>query len=195
MSLSERERMALTQPAGGAPASTETGSAPPAGAASDVTFRLRETPGATAPELPPISVTAPERLSAEERYEDLGCIGRGGMGEVRRVRDRILGRVLAMKIQSSETRDATPDRARFLAEARLTAALQHPGIVPVHECGELADGRLWFTMKEVRGRTLGEVIAEAYAAGGGSSRPSRCGGRSTRSSASARPWRTRTAAA
>ncbi|CAN90839.1 MULTISPECIES: bifunctional serine/threonine-protein kinase/formylglycine-generating enzyme family protein [Sorangium] len=171
MSLSEREQMALTQPACGAPASGESGSAPPAGAASDVTFRLRETPCATAPELPPISVTAPERLSAEERYEDLGCIGRGGMGEVRRVRDRILGRVLAMKIQSSETRDATPDRARFLAEARLTAALQHPGIVPVHECGELADGRLWFTMKEVRGRTLGEVIAEAYAAGGGSLSP------------------------
>ncbi|WP_233561127.1 serine/threonine-protein kinase, partial [Sorangium cellulosum] len=93
------------------------------------------------------------------------------MGEVRRVRDRIMGRVLAMKIQSTEACDATPDRARFLAEARLTAALQHPGIVPVHDCGALADGRLWFTMKEVRGRTLGDVIAEMYAAGGGSLSP------------------------
>ncbi|XXY45780.1 bifunctional serine/threonine-protein kinase/formylglycine-generating enzyme family protein [Sorangium sp. So ce269] len=167
MNRSQREEMERTQPAC-APAAAGPGETSPAGAASDVTFRLRVTPPSSSkPEPTPISVTAPERLSAEDRYEDLGCIGRGGMGEVRRVRDRIMGRVLAMKVQSPDARDAMPDRARFLAEARLTAALQHPGIVPVHECGALADGRLWFTMKEVRGRTLGEVIAEMYAAGGG----------------------------
>ena len=55
-------------------------------------------------------------------------------------------------------------RARFLTEARITAALQHPGIVAVHDQGELADGRLWFTMKEVRGRTLREVIDEVHGA-------------------------------
>ncbi|MGK3997031.1 SUMF1/EgtB/PvdO family nonheme iron enzyme [Sorangium sp. So ce1024] len=165
MNRSQREEMERTLTAC---VPGEAGDAPPACAASDVTFRLRETPPSpSSPEPSPISVTAPERLSAEERYEDLGCIGRGGMGEVRRVRDRIMGRVLAMKIQSAEARDAMPDRARFLAEARLTATLQHPGIVPVHDCGALADGRLWFTMKEVRGRTLGDVIAEMYAAGGG----------------------------
>ncbi|WP_437735007.1 bifunctional serine/threonine-protein kinase/formylglycine-generating enzyme family protein [Sorangium sp. So ce1335] len=169
MNRSQREELDRTLTAC-APAGT--GDAQPADAASDVTFRLRVTPPSPSSREPaPISVTAPERLSAEERYEDLGCIGRGGMGEVRRVRDRIMGRVLAMKVQSTETRDATPDRARFLAEARLTAALQHPGIVPVHDCGALADGRLWFTMKEVRGRTLGDVVAEMYAAGGGSLSP------------------------
>ncbi|WP_437288871.1 bifunctional serine/threonine-protein kinase/formylglycine-generating enzyme family protein [Sorangium sp. So ce406] len=171
MNRSQREEMERTKTAC-APAAAEPGGAPPADAATDVTFRLRVTPASpSSREPPPISVTAPERLSAEERYEDLGCIGRGGMGEVRRVRDRIMGRVLAMKVQSAEACDATPDRARFLAEARLTAALQHPGIVPVHDCGALADGRLWFTMKEVRGRTLGDVIAETYAAGGGSLSP------------------------
>ncbi|WP_434045547.1 MULTISPECIES: bifunctional serine/threonine-protein kinase/formylglycine-generating enzyme family protein [Sorangium] len=171
MNRSQREEMERTKTAC-APAAAAAGGASPADAATDVTFRLRVTPSSpSSREPPPISVTAPERLSAEERYEDLGCIGRGGMGEVRRVRDRIMGRVLAMKIQSTEACDATPDRARFLAEARLTAALQHPGIVPVHDCGALADGRLWFTMKEVRGRTLGDVIAEMYAAGGGSLSP------------------------
>ena len=57
-------------------------------------------------------------------------------------------------------------RARFLTEARITAGLQHPGIVAVHDQGELDDGRLWFTMKEVRGRTLREVIDEVHEAAG-----------------------------
>src|SRR6185503_904363 len=42
--------------------------------------------------------------------------------------------------------------------------LQHPGIVAIHDRGVLEDGRLWFTMREVRGRTLGEVIDEVHAA-------------------------------
>ena len=103
------------------------------------------------------------RLALGDRYEDLGRIARGGMGDVRRVRDRAMGRVLAMKLMPWEMLDSPRDRARFLAEARMTAALQHPGIIPVHDSGELPDGRLWFTMKEVRGRTLRAVIAELHA--------------------------------
>src|SRR4029079_7522061 len=53
----------------------------------------------------------------------------------------------------------------FLAEIELTAGLQHPGIVAVHDYGELEDGRLWFTMPEVRGRTFRAVIDEAFSAG------------------------------
>ncbi|AUX41614.1 protein kinase [Sorangium cellulosum] len=105
----------------------------------------------------------PAASSPWERFEDLGRIGRGGMGEVRRVRDRVMGRVLAMKILPPELSHEPGARARFLAEARLTACLQHPGIVPVHDCGALPDGRLWFTMKEVRGRTLGAFIRALHA--------------------------------
>ncbi len=97
-----------------------------------------------------------------DRYEDLGTIGRGGMGEVRRVRDRLLERTLAMKIVLPGL--GTLDRVRFLEEAQIAAQLQHPGIVPVHDFGELGDGRLWFTMKEVRGRTLAAVIDELHGA-------------------------------
>jgi serine/threonine protein kinase/formylglycine-generating enzyme required for sulfatase activity len=104
----------------------------------------------------------PNPPSITDRYEDLGLIGRGGMGEVRRVRDRSMDRVLAMKIQAAELAVSPPERARFFAEARVTATLQHPGIVPVHDCGELPDGRLWFTMPEVRGRTLSIAIEELH---------------------------------
>ncbi|AUX39104.1 protein kinase [Sorangium cellulosum] len=101
-----------------------------------------------------------------ERYEDLGRIAGGGSGEVRRVRDRLLDRVLAMKILHLEHARDPRLRARFSFEAEVTAQLQHPGIVAIHERGELEDGRLWFTMKEVRGRTLDWVIAEVHAAAG-----------------------------
>ncbi|MFO0588998.1 MAG: SUMF1/EgtB/PvdO family nonheme iron enzyme [Polyangiaceae bacterium] len=103
-------------------------------------------------------LSAPEAAWPWERYEDLGLLGRGGMGEVRLVRDRVLGRELAMKLLPPEIGDTESSRARFLAEARLTAQLQHPGIVPVYDCGALPDGLLWFTMMRVRGRTLGAVI-------------------------------------
>jgi formylglycine-generating enzyme required for sulfatase activity/tRNA A-37 threonylcarbamoyl transferase component Bud32 len=95
-----------------------------------------------------------------ERYEDLGAIARGGWGEVRRARDRVLERVVAVKILAREHVAADRIRARFLNEARVTASLEHPGIVPIHDRGVLEDGRPWFTMKEVRGRTLLEVMHE-----------------------------------
>src|SRR5262245_16340323 len=88
------------------------------------------------------------------RYEDLGAVAQGGFGEVRRVRDTLMGRVLAMKVLRREVSRVPSIRRRFLAEIQITAQLQHPGIVPVYEHGELRDGRLWYTMKEVRGTTL-----------------------------------------
>ncbi len=97
-----------------------------------------------------------------ERYLDLGPIGRGGMGDVRRVRDRRLDQVLAMKLIRWTLMDSARARQRFIREARVTARLQHPGIVSVHDVGELPDGRLWFTMREVRGRTLARVIRAVH---------------------------------
>jgi len=75
-------------------------------------------------------------------------------------------RELAMKLLRWEYIDDDRVRARFLAEAQITAKLQHPGIVAVHDRGELEDGRLWYTMKVVDGRTLGAVIHEVHAAAG-----------------------------
>jgi formylglycine-generating enzyme required for sulfatase activity len=53
--------------------------------------------------------------------------------------------------------------ARFLEEAQVTAQLDHPGIVPVHELGLAEDGRVYFTMKLVKGRDLEKVFALAFA--------------------------------
>ena len=101
-----------------------------------------------------------QRVVWAERYVDEGPLGEGGMGEVRRVWDRHLERPVAMKIIHSARLEKADARQRFLAEARLTAGLQHPGIVAVHDLGTLDDGRLWFTMREVRGRTLAALLED-----------------------------------
>lgn len=100
------------------------------------------------------------------RYLDQGRIAAGSFGEVRRVHDTVLDRVVAMKLLRADVAGAAQSEARFLAETKLTAGLEHPGIIAVHDGGRLDDGRLWFTMREVRGRTLGDVIAEVHAAAG-----------------------------
>ena len=86
-------------------------------------------------------------------FEDLGLLGMGGLGEVRKVRDISLGRSVAMKLLHEEYHHNEAIVARFIEEAQVTAQLQHPGIAPVHEIGRTRDGRLYFTMKEIRGRT------------------------------------------
>jgi serine/threonine protein kinase len=102
----------------------------------DVVARLREVA-----ELPDLTGT---------RYELVRELGRGGMGIVYEVRDAELQRNVAMKV-------ASEDWAR---EARIVAALEHPGIVPVHDGGTLADGRFFYTMKLVRGVRLDEWMKD-----------------------------------
>ncbi len=100
----------------------------------------------------------------DEQFEDLGPLGAGGMGEVRRVRERKLGRVLAMKVIQAKLLDDDAAHARFAEEARTTAWLEHPAIIPVHHVGRLPDGRLYYTMPVVRGRTLSEGVREVHEA-------------------------------
>jgi serine/threonine-protein kinase len=98
-------------------------------------------------------------------YELLARMGRGGMGEVFRGKDPALGRDLAVKVLQPKLCGDPDAEDRFLQEARITGALQHPNIVPVHNLGRLPDGRLYFTMKLVRGRTLADMLAEGVGAG------------------------------
>jgi WD40 repeat protein len=92
------------------------------------------------------------------RYQLGDEIARGGMGAVFRVRDANLDRDLAVKVMLADPKDRPDLASRFVAEAKLTAGLQHPGVVPVHEVGTLPDGRPFFAMKLVRGRTLAERL-------------------------------------
>ena len=87
---------------------------------------------------------------------------RGGMGEVFLAEDHELGREVALKRLGSRTARSE----RFLVEARVTGQLEHPGIVPVHDLGVDDEGRPFYIMKFVRGRTLKDLIAETHADGG-----------------------------
>jgi serine/threonine-protein kinase len=97
-------------------------------------------------------------VPAQEKYTVEAPIGRGGMGEVFLVMDKDLRRQVAMKILRHDAATGREARLHFLAEAQATSQLEHPGIPPVHDIGVAKDGRIYFTMKLVRGRTLREIV-------------------------------------
>jgi serine/threonine-protein kinase len=106
------------------------------------------------------SAPAADLTERAGRVRLLGEIARGGMGLVLRGHDPALGRELAVKVILPDHRDNPSSVRRFVDEARLAGQLQHPGIVPVYDVGQMADGRPFFAMKLIQGRTLAELLAE-----------------------------------
>jgi WD40 repeat protein len=100
---------------------------------------------------------ATNQVRDPERYHILCEHGRGGLGRVSRAHDRSLGRDVAIKELISPGRIG---ELRFLREALITARLEHPGIVPIHEAGRWPDGTPFYAMKLVAGRPLRDLIAE-----------------------------------
>ncbi len=92
-----------------------------------------------------------------ERYEQVCEHARGGLGRVVRAVDKRLGRTVAVK-EMLRGKPSPDHEARFLREALITARLEHPGIVPVHEAGRWPNGDPYYVMKLVEGRTLKELI-------------------------------------
>ena len=90
------------------------------------------------------------------RYEILGTLGRGGMATVYLAHDRELDREVALKVVDTVDSSAAA-RSRMQREARTIAALEHPGIVPVHDVGTLQDGRVFYAMQRVSGRRLDQL--------------------------------------
>lgn len=105
----------------------------------------------------PLRVDETPQFRSSDRYEIISEHGRGGLGRVSRAHDRNLGRAVAIKELISRSTQA---EARFLREATITARLEHPNIVPVHETGRWPDGTPFYAMKLVAGRSLRELIAE-----------------------------------
>lgn len=99
-----------------------------------------------------IRKTPQERLDIETRA------AAGGMGSIDIAVDRALDRRIALKTLHPHLRTSESTVRMFLREARLTALLDHPNIVPVYDIGERSDDHLYFAMKLVEGRTLSEVI-------------------------------------
>ncbi len=122
---------------------------------------LRESPGLRARESATAASTIdmPAPVGAfdqpADRFAELGELGRGGMGRVIDAYDRALGRSVAVKTIMST--DVT-DLARFEREAQITARLEHPGIVPIHDAGRDAEGKPYYVMRKVDGRPLSELV-------------------------------------
>jgi tRNA A-37 threonylcarbamoyl transferase component Bud32 len=90
-------------------------------------------------------------------YEIVGTVGRGGGGIVLKARDRRLDRHVALKILSGPD-DAL--RLRFEREMRITAKLQHAGVVPIHDTGLWGEDQPFYVMRLVEGQSLKQVLAE-----------------------------------
>jgi serine/threonine protein kinase len=109
-----------------------------------------------------LPAAAEELAPGEARYIVAEPLGEGGMGEVRLCHDEIVGRDVALKRMRSGFASRADLKARFLREARVQARIEHPSIVPVYDL-DVAAGTPFFTMKRVRGATLGEILARLHA--------------------------------
>jgi serine/threonine-protein kinase len=90
-------------------------------------------------------------------YEILAEIGRGGMGVVYKARHIRLDRIVALKMILAGAHASDDQIARFRVEARAVARIQHPGIVQIHEDGDL-DGLPYFSLEYVPGGSLAQFI-------------------------------------
>ncbi|HEX9376632.1 MAG TPA: serine/threonine-protein kinase [Actinomycetota bacterium] len=100
---------------------------------------------------------APGEGSRLAGYRIGPVIGRGGMGIVYEAEHLALGRTVALKIVAPELASDLTFRERFLREARMAAAMEHPAIIPIYDAGE-ADGVVYIAMRRVHGADLAELL-------------------------------------
>ena len=104
----------------------------------------------------------PGVTEAGPAYDEIRHHARGGMGDVYRARDIALAREVALKRVRPEYAGEARVRRRFLREARLTARLDHPGVVPIHGLIHDGDGQPWYVMRFVEGETLARAIEDYH---------------------------------
>lgn len=96
--------------------------------------------------------------SPPERHRVGTELARGGVGRVLRSWDRQLLRPQVMKALNQGEHAPEKVKLNFIREAQITAQLEHPNIIPVHDLGLLPNGEVYFTMKRIHGKTLKDVI-------------------------------------
>ena len=92
----------------------------------------------------------------DDRYEDDDLAGTGAMKNIIRTEDNISGRLIAKAVLKNPNDEQIVES--FLREARITALLQHPNIVPLYDMGIDDEGHPFFTMKLIKGLTLKGII-------------------------------------
>ena len=98
------------------------------------------------------------RQKTNRQYKFIRSIGFGGMKAVLLVYDMDTGREVAMAMMPDFQNRSQADLTRFMVEARITARLEHPNIIPVHEVGTTKDGKPYFVMKLASGLTLAKIL-------------------------------------
>ncbi len=110
----------------------------------------------------PAEAAPPDDPSPSRRfgeYDILSEIARGGMGVVYLARQRVLRRVVALKLLRSGDNASGEERERLLREAKAAAGLTHPNIVPIHEFS-IHQGQPYFTMDYIDGKPLDIVLED-----------------------------------
>ncbi len=97
-------------------------------------------------------------------YKILRPFAKGGMGQVSIARDQPLKREVAVKELLDAAVQNPASRHRFIEEAEITGQLEHPGVVPVYALGMDREGRPYYAMRLVHGKTLKQAIDEYHRA-------------------------------
>jgi serine/threonine-protein kinase len=93
------------------------------------------------------------------QYEIIRTLGVGGMGRVYEARDLVLGRSVAIKQMREELRQDPKQKERFLAEARMVAALHHPNIVDIYSV--IDDGNdVYLVFEYIEGKTVSQLLSD-----------------------------------
>ncbi|WP_437875669.1 protein kinase domain-containing protein [Sorangium sp. So ce513] len=110
-------------------------------------------------DFPTLATSATRAVSAGgSRYEVGEALGAGGAGKVVKARDREIGRVVALKTLKPGAEADSAVGNRFLTEARITAQLEHPNIIPVYDLGTLPNGQPYYSMRVVKRQSLQNVL-------------------------------------
>ncbi len=96
----------------------------------------------------------------ERKYRFQEMLGAGGMGAIFHVVEQHLHRSLAMKVLLPSFKHDPESLSNFVTEAKITAFLEHPGIIHIHELGLLSEAGIFFTMERVQGESLKNILHE-----------------------------------
>jgi len=100
------------------------------------------------------------KVQGGDKYKVGDVVAEGGMGVVKQAEDLRCKRIVALKVLREDGELSQLDRQRFIDEARITAQLEHPNIIPVHELGFDTNKRAFYAMKFVKGSTLADILLD-----------------------------------